>query len=143
LVVVIAAAMALLGACAQQVAAAGHVVPATVVADSGLPHPAAPPVNSGPEDAVTGGCSVTLDNGNQSFDGSLNSRSVNGALQFTCNGGPFVSMDEVSTGGVRFSIGGGASILINAEATEQVGPYWITVWEAAPPTAKFDITPVG
>jgi hypothetical protein len=51
-------------------------------------------------------------------------------------------MDEIRTGGLQFSIDG-ASVLIAVGATEQVGPYWITVSEVAPAAATFSIIPVG
>jgi len=69
-------------------------------------------------------------------------RTVNGAHEFACRTGPLVAVESVDASGVRFRLDG-ASVLVAADATGQVGPYRITVRELAAPAAEFDVAPAG
>ena len=139
-----AAAIALLGGCAQQVAGVPAPAPAASTGDVVAPAPpvTAPAASTAALAPVTGGCEVTIAGGSIRLSGGGRVRTINGAHQLACRNGPLLGVDSVAADGVRFRLDD-ASVLVAAGTTGEIGPYRVTVTKIDAPTAQFALGPTG
>jgi hypothetical protein len=89
----------------------------------------------------TDGCTVSVSGpGRLSMTGSGRASSTQGSISFACGTGPLVAITAIGDGGVSFSADG-AETAVAKGSIAAVGPYQVSVIDAAGDAARFQVVP--